>query len=226
MSSRVVHQPVGIVYYITAPSFLFIRNSNLGSEIPTINYPSALPIPSEYLRSPTLSDPILWSTLATSSNPWWSITPSKLHIIILAWFICSPELVKNGWPLNLICQHWSSFHFSSWIPPGHDCYYQLPFDPSERTATTVLNASVTVSLGESMILTLSDSLNVIEKKYRWSGGPDLKNKESLSHCFFVKSAEMWICHPIAAKAWRIWIISLRQGIASAPEPYPYISYIT
>lgn len=54
-----------------------------------------------------------------------------------------------------------------------------------------------------MILILSDSLKVIEKKYRCKGGPDLKNNESLSYCFFVKSAEIWICHPIAAKACKI-----------------------
>jgi hypothetical protein len=68
--------------------------------------------------------------------------------------------------------------------------YESETSGQRRTATTVLNASVTVSLGESIILILSDSLKVIEKKYRWSGGPDLKNNESLSYCFFVRSAEM------------------------------------
>lgn len=68
------------------------------------------------------------------------------------------------------------------------------------TWTTVLNASKTVSFGESIILTLSDSLNEMLKKYLWRGGPDLKNNESLSYVFLDKSTDMWICHPTADRA--------------------------
>jgi hypothetical protein len=79
----------------------------------------------------------------------------------------------------------------------------MVYSGQRLTWTTVLNASVTVSFGESIILTLSDSLNDILKKYLWSGGPDLKNNESLSNVFLDKSTDMWICHPTAARACRI-----------------------
>lgn len=148
-------------------------------------------------------EPGMNDLIAVRCIPWYSLQ----FELITSWLLL-PFILYTLWPC-LTCP-------SARILPARRGV--------KLTLTAVMKACFTWSLGGSIILTLSPSLNDIEKKYLSWGFTECKIIVSLSYCFLERSTDMCKYHPCLARACSTWQRRRLAGTASAPWPDPIVGY--